>query len=207
MYSSTYAQFEFQIKEKKDTCLEKVIEELIQSDLYIFPDFLKYPNVQSLKSRGKNKHYNTLELFVLHDYKYYVDHRQDFIPLSAESLTKLRMLTIVELAQTQKVLSFDQLKTALQMPQEEQLNALLFDCLTSGLMKGMVDNLEGKLEIEKVRPRHSVDTKEGQRALQEIIRSIDNASEIIDEQIENLKGESNSMTEEFNTAKTKIGGK
>ena len=84
--STLQQQFLELIKNFKGKELEKVIERILESDLYITSEFLNCPNIQALKSG--NKYYDTLYLFSMLTYADYKKSSAKYLPLNQKLLNK-----------------------------------------------------------------------------------------------------------------------
>ena len=70
--STLQQQFHELVKNFKGKELEKVIERILDSNLFITSEFLSYSNIQALKAG--NKYYDTLYLFSMLTYSDYKNH-------------------------------------------------------------------------------------------------------------------------------------
>lgn len=198
---SSKESFEYLVNNRTDNALEKVLEQLFQSEIYLLSPFLHYKNVQALRTRGQNKYYNTLELFSLYDYQRYSNSKNNYIPLNNAMIEKLKILSIVEYSKEHKVMTYDNLKEYLSITDENELNRLLFKSFTLGIIKGRVNMKERKIMITHTKSRYSLNEEVTKSTLKELIKNIDYSNNIVDDQIEKLKAQKNDYEEEINKAK------
>ena len=95
-------QFHELCKNFKGNELEKVIERILDSDLYITSEFLSYPNIKALKSG--NKYYDTLYLFSMLTYSDYKKSPSKYLTLNNKLINKLKCVSILEIAKEKKFL-------------------------------------------------------------------------------------------------------
>ena len=103
-------QFHELVKNFKGNELEKIIERILESDLYITSEFLNCPNIKALKSG--NKFYDTLYLFSMLTYSDYKKSPSKYLPLNPKLLNKLKCVSILELAKEKKYLEYSYLKNS-----------------------------------------------------------------------------------------------
>ncbi len=68
-------------------------------------------------------------------------------PTPVPQVEKLRMLSVVSLAHTSKVVAYSTMKTALGMDNVRRLEDLIFDTMYSGLLQGKLDQRQGVLKV------------------------------------------------------------
>ena len=108
--STLQQQFHELVKNFKGKELEKIIERILESDLFLTSEFLDCPNIQNLKSG--NKYYDTLYLFSMLTYSDYKKSTAKYLPLNNKLLNKLKCVSILELAKEKKFLEYSYLKNS-----------------------------------------------------------------------------------------------
>ena len=111
--------------------LEKIIEQILESDLYLTSEFLDCPNIKNLKAG--NKYYDTLYLFSMLTYSDYKKSTAKYLPLNNKLLNKLKCVSILELAKEKKFLEYSYLKNSFDIKTNFELEELLFNLISRDL--------------------------------------------------------------------------
>jgi len=185
--STLQQQFQELVKNFKGKELEKVIEQILESDLYITAEFLDCPNIKALNSG--NKHYDTLYLFSMLTYSDYKKASAKYLKLNTKLLNKLKCISILELAKEKKFLDYTYLKNAFDIKTNFELEELLFNLISRELITGKVNSLNENITILSVKPRHNlIDVKKAENLIDRLINNLNNASDF-------LTGEENKIKE------------
>ncbi len=181
MSSLQKQKFEVLVKENKGNSLEKIISQILSSNIYITSDFLSFPNVIEL---GKNnKSYNTLFLFSNLTYLDYVKDKSKYIDLTPQMIKKLKIVSILEFAKTNKSLDYSFLKEKLNIKENFELEELLFESISNDLINGKVDMINQKVNIISIKPRNNLsNVNEAKKVIEKWLKNIELASKYIDEQ-------------------------
>ena len=158
MDTNLASQLKYLVQSNTGLKLEKVIEQVLESNLYNTSDILENENVKNviinynhdnrLNSQiGANKHYNTLHLFTKQNYVDYKNKKENFIELSQKMLQKLKILTVLDLAKDNKNLSFDLIKKVLDITVSFDLESLIFEAFSLGLTTGKIDQKNKLLKV------------------------------------------------------------
>lgn len=186
MSTSLKQQLELLIKEHKGSALEKVISQILSSDIYITADFLISENIKALGP--KNKYYKTLELFSNLVYSDYEKDKSSYIDLTPEMLKKLKIVSILEYAKTNKCLDYNFLKEKLNVKDNFELETLLFEVISKGLINGRVDMMNKKLKIISVKPRKNLSNVTNAKSeIEKWLKNINDAAFYIEKQEKKLK--------------------
>lgn len=159
-------------KEGKD--LEKIIERILDSDIYIMADYIDLPSIQNLKKAG-SKYYNTLYLFAFEDYTKYKEKKANCIELNAKLLNKLKGITVLEIAKNKKLIDFTFLKHALDIKTNYELENIIFDVVSKDYLEAKIDAKNELVKVNGVRTRKNYDNKKNEEALGKIIDNINGA--------------------------------
>ena len=188
MSSLQKQKFEVLVKENKGNSLEKIISQILSSNIYITSDFLSFPNVIEL---GKNnKSYNTLFLFSNLTYLDYVKDKSKYIDLTPQMIKKLKMVSILEYAKTNKSLDYSFLKEKLNIKENFELEELLFEIISNDLINGKVDVIKQKVNIISIKPRNNLsNVNDAKKEIEKWLKNIEVASKYIDEQEIKLKND------------------
>ena len=178
--STLNQQFLVLCKDFKGSQLEKVIEQILESDLYITSEFISCPNIQALKSG--NKYYDTLYLFSILTYSDYKKNQAKYLNLDNKLLNKLKCVTILEIAKEKKFLEYSYLKNALDIKDNYELEELLFTLISRDLITGKINSKEQKAE----------------ELIDRLINNLNNASEFLTNEEKKIK----EKTKELNNVLT-----
>ena len=181
MSISLKQQFEHLIKENKGNALETIISQILSSDIYITADFLLCENIKALGPN--NKYYKTLYLFSNLVYLDYEKEKSKYIDLTPEMIKKLKIVSILEYAKTNKCLDYNFLKEQLKIKENFELETLLFEIISKDLIKGRVDMMKEKVKIISVKPRKNLtDVEKAKSEIENLLININEASNYIEEQ-------------------------
>ena len=186
--STLQQQFHELVKNFKGKELEKVIERILESDLYITSEFLNCPNIKALNSG--NKYYDTLYLFSMLTYSDYKRNTGKYLPLKPKLLNKLKCVSILELAKEKKYLEYSYLKNSFEIKTNFEIEELLFNLISKELINGKVNSKNESVSILSVKPRCN-------------LTNMKKAEELIDRLINNLADANEFLTEEENKIKEK----
>ena len=174
-------QFSLLIKDNKGNALEKIISQILSSDIYITADFLLSENIKALGEN--NKYYSTLVLFSNLVYLDYEKEKSKYIDLTPEMIKKLKIVSILEYAKTNKCLDYNFLKEQLKIKENFELETLLFEIISKDLIKGRVDMMKEKVKIISVKPRKNLtDVEKAKSEIENLLININEASNYIEEQ-------------------------
>ena len=182
--STLNQQFLVLCKDFKGSQLEKIIEQILKSDLYITSEFLSCPNIQALKSG--NKYYDTLYLFSILTYSDYKKNQAKYLNLDDKLLNKLKCVTILEIAKEKKFLEYSYLKNALDIKDNYELEELLFTLISRDLITGKINRC------------NLTDVKKAEELIDRLINNLNNASEFLTNEEKKIK----EKTKELNNVLT-----
>ena len=166
--------------------LEKVIERILESDLYITSEFLSCPNIEALKAG--NKYYDTLNLFSTLTYSDYKKSPAKYLSLNNKLLNKLKCVSILEIAKEKKFLEYSYLKNALDIKDNFELEELLFTLISRDLITGKINSMEENVMILTVKPRCNLtDIKKAENLIDRIIGNLNNASQFLANEEKKIK--------------------
>ena len=184
--STLQQQFHELVKNFKGKELEKVIERILDSDLYITSEFLNCPNIQALKTG--NKYYDTLYLFSMLTYSDYKKSTSKYLPLNPKLLNKLKCISILELAKEKKYLEYSYLKNAFDIKTNFELEELLFNLISRELIAGKINAQNESVSILTVKPRCNLtDMKQAEKLIDRLISNLNDANEFLTQEEKNIK--------------------
>jgi hypothetical protein len=97
---------------------------------------------------GMNKHFNTLSLFSKHTYSQYKNNKDNFIHLNDKMIHKLRIITLLDFVKDQKNVQFETLFKLLDITDSFELDSVIFDAVSLGLISGKVDQKNQILKVK-----------------------------------------------------------
>jgi len=188
----TSSQFEILIRDSKDDSIEQVIENLLKSDIYLVSKFLDFPKVQKLGEN--NKYFQTLKLFSHLTYLDYKKAKANYIDLKPKMLQKLKILSILEIAKFNKIINYDYLKSTLDIKDNFELEEILFETISSGLVVGYVNSMKQCVNVVSVKSRNNLmDLKKAEITIDKWINNINYANTFIENQEKELKNKNNEL--------------
>ena len=184
--STLQQQFNILLKDFKGKEIEKIIERILESDIYITSEFLKHPNIISLGQN--NKHYETLYLFSILTYSDYKKSPSKYLNLNDKLLNKLKSISILEIAKEKKHLDFSYLKNCLDIKTNFELETLLFNLISNDLIEGKIDSKNEYVKILAIKPRCNLfDLKKAEEIINKLIDNIERANEFLGNEEKKIK--------------------
>ena len=184
--STLQQQFHELVKNFKGKELEKVIEQILESDLYITSEFLNCPNIQALKTN--KKYYDTLYLFSMLTYNDYKKATSKYLTLNSKLLNKLKCVSILELAKEKKNLDYTYLKNLFDIKTNFELEELLFNLVSRELITGKVNAQNESISISSVKPRcNLIDMKKAEQLIDRLIDNLNDANEFLTNEENKIK--------------------
>jgi COP9 signalosome complex subunit 7 len=126
-----------------------IAEATSHPSLFAFSEILAVPNVLELQGTENSSYLDLLRLFAhgtWSDYKSYSGRLPQLVP---EQILKLKQLTMLTLAETNKVLPYDVLMQELDVTNVRELEDFLInDCMYVGILRGKLDQLRRCFEVQ-----------------------------------------------------------
>eukprot|EP00668_Euglena_longa_P011922 GGOE01014342.1.p1 GENE.GGOE01014342.1~~GGOE01014342.1.p1 ORF type:complete len:283 (+),score=111.92 GGOE01014342.1:65-913(+) len=124
---------------------------LLAPGLFVFGELLDLPSVVELSTNPDyadyRKWYNLLTTFAHGTYDDYKANQHNLPPLGAVELHKLKELTVLTMAAEHRVLPYDLLLSSLDITDVRQLEDLLIDAITHGLINAKLDQRSRLVEV------------------------------------------------------------
>lgn len=125
------------------------VEATSHPSLFAFSEILAVPNVLELQGTENSVYVDLLRLFAhgtWSDYKSNVGRLPQLIP---DQILKLKQLTVLTLAETNKVLPYDILMQELDVTNVRELEDFLInECMYVGIVRGKLDQLRRCFEVQ-----------------------------------------------------------
>ncbi|KAF9445619.1 hypothetical protein P691DRAFT_805448 [Macrolepiota fuliginosa MF-IS2] len=199
-FSSKLEPFLLMAKSVKGAAAAKLIQDTTSAPgVFVFSELLELPNIQELgKSEQFEKHLFLLQLFAYKTYQDYLQHKDALPSLNRAQITKLKHLSIVTLASEKRILPYNDLLKALDMPNVRELEDLIIDAIYLNILRGKLDQKEGQLEVEYTMGR---DLEPGK--LENILSALQDWSTTTASVLATLDEKINHIAKEANTSKAR----
>jgi len=129
-------------------CVAVIQQALGSPNTFVFGELLDQPNVKALANDENKKWYDTLALFAYGTYADYRAKPQSYGELSAQLLKKLKQLSIVSIASTQKSIPYAVLLEQLELGNVRELEDLIIDCMYAGVVRGKLDQKAQRFQVD-----------------------------------------------------------
>ncbi|KAK1306388.1 COP9 signalosome complex subunit 7 [Acorus calamus] len=126
-----------------------VVEATSHPSLFAFSEILSVPNLSKIEGTQYSRYLDMLRLFAhgtWSDYKRNADSLPALVP---DQVRKIKQLSVLTLAETNKVLPYDQLMQELDVSNVRELEDFLInECMYSGIVRGKLDQLRRCFEVQ-----------------------------------------------------------
>ncbi|KAB2002699.1 hypothetical protein ERO13_D11G080200v2 [Gossypium hirsutum] len=139
-----------QASAQKGTALGSVIlEATSHPSLFAFSEILALPTVAELEGTENSVYLKVLQLFAHGTWSDYKSNCSSLPQLVPDQVLKLKQLTVLTLAETNKVLPYDELMMELDVTNVRELEDFLInECMYAGIVRGKLDQLRRCFEIQ-----------------------------------------------------------
>lgn len=139
-----------QASNRKGASLSEIITEATShSSLFGFSEILSVPNVAELQGTEHSVYLDLLRLFAHGTWSDYKSNAGHLPPLGPEQVRKLKQLSVLTLAEIDKVLPYDKLMQELDVSNVRELEDFLInDCMYAGIVRGKLDQLRRCFEVQ-----------------------------------------------------------
>ncbi|XP_052211137.1 COP9 signalosome complex subunit 7-like isoform X2 [Diospyros lotus] len=135
--------------QKGASLLNVIVEATSHPHLFAFSEILAVPNLRELEGTENSVYLGLLGLFshgTWNDYKSNAGRLPRLVP---DQILKLKQLTVLTLAETNKVLPYDVLMQELDVTNVRELEDFLInECMYVGIVRGKLDQLRRCLEVQ-----------------------------------------------------------
>ncbi|XP_057979762.1 COP9 signalosome complex subunit 7 isoform X1 [Malania oleifera] len=126
-----------------------IVEATSHPSLFAFSEILAVPNVLELQETENSVYLDVLRLFAYGTWSDYKTNDGRYLQLNPDQVLKLKQLTVLTLAETNKVLPYDQLMQELDVINVRQLEDFLInECMYVGIVRGKLDQLRRCFEVQ-----------------------------------------------------------
>nr|XP_043620720.1 COP9 signalosome complex subunit 7-like isoform X2 [Erigeron canadensis] len=117
--------------------------------LFAFSEILALPNVIQLQGTEHSSYLDLLRMFAHGTWSEYKSKASNLPPLTPEQVLKLKQLTVLTLAETNKVLTYDVLMEELDVINVRELEDFLInECMYVGIVRGKLDQLKRCFQVQ-----------------------------------------------------------
>ena len=118
-------------------------------DIYVFGELLQHPSVQSIT---KTEDKACLELLDIFTYKTYADLNSKASSaakalVTKEGIIKLKKISVAQAASSTTSLSYEKLKSLIDVNTNRDLEDILIDCIYNGLLQGHLNQKKQCVEV------------------------------------------------------------
>ncbi|XP_048334731.2 COP9 signalosome complex subunit 7 isoform X2 [Ziziphus jujuba] len=126
-----------------------VAEATSNPSLFAFSEILDVPTVLELEGTDNSVYLDVLRLFAHGTWSDYKNNAGRLPQLAPEQVLKLKQLTVLTLAETNKVLPYRQLMQELDVSNVRELEDFLInECMYAGIVRGKLDQLRECFEVQ-----------------------------------------------------------
>ncbi|XP_050203298.1 COP9 signalosome complex subunit 7 isoform X2 [Mercurialis annua] len=126
-----------------------IVEATSHPSLFAFSEILAVPTVADLEGTENSVYLGLLRLFAHGTWTDYKDITGQLPELVSDQVLKLKQLTVLTLAETNKVLPYDQLMQELDVTNVRELEDFLInECMYAGIVRGKLDQLRRCFEVQ-----------------------------------------------------------
>ncbi|OAY62512.1 COP9 signalosome complex subunit 7 isoform X2 [Manihot esculenta] len=126
-----------------------IIEATSHPSLFAFSEILAVPSVAELEGTENSRYLDVLRLFAHGTWTDYKNNVERLPELISDQVLKLKQLTVLTLAETNKVLPYDQLMQELDVTNVRELEDFLInECMYAGIVRGKLDQLRRCFEVQ-----------------------------------------------------------
>ncbi|KAL1322607.1 hypothetical protein HN51_067614 [Arachis hypogaea] len=126
-----------------------IVDATSHPSLFAFSEILALPNVLQLEASENSAYLDMLRLFAHGTWSDYKSNADRLPKLTPDQILKLKQLTVLTLAETFKVLPYDQLMQELDVTNVRELEDFLInECMYAGIVRGKLDQLRRCFEVQ-----------------------------------------------------------
>eukprot|EP00257_Ricinus_communis_P024294 XP_015584465.1 COP9 signalosome complex subunit 7 isoform X1 [Ricinus communis] len=126
-----------------------IVEATSHPSLFAFSEILAVPTVAELEGVDNSVYLDVLRLFAHGTWTDYKNNSGRLPQLIPDQVLKLKQLTVLTLAETNKVLPYDQLMQELDVTNVRELEDFLInECMYAGIVRGKLDQLRRCFEVQ-----------------------------------------------------------
>ncbi|XP_059633847.1 COP9 signalosome complex subunit 7 [Cornus florida] len=126
-----------------------VVEATSHPSLFAFSEIIAVPNILELQGTENSVYLDLLRLFAHGTWSDYKSNAGQLLQLVPDQILKLKQLTVLTLAETNKVLPYDVLMQELDVTNVRELEDFLInECIYVGIVRGKLDQFRRCFEVQ-----------------------------------------------------------
>jgi len=149
-------QFVLLAKNARGAAAVELVKQALEAPgIYVFGELLDMASIQELEgSPTSAPYFHLLQLFAFGTYKDFLNSEANSLPeLSGLMLRKLRMLSVVTLAESDKLIPYSKLQSELGLESVRDVEDLIIEGISCNIMNGKMDQKNSWFEVEYVMGR------------------------------------------------------
>lgn len=115
--------------------------------LYSFGELLASPKLDALKGTKFQSSHDLLRLFAYENFSVYAKNKSAYPPLSPSHERKLKLLSVASLAHQANSVSYDSIRTCLQVTSIREVEDAVLDAIYAGLLRARLDQRTQSVEV------------------------------------------------------------
>jgi len=144
-------QFVLLAKNARGAAAVELIKQALEAPgVFVFGELLDMPNIQDLMNTPHGPYLTLLNIFAFGTFKNLSESVEPLPEVSEAMSRKLRLLTVVSLAETSKVLAYSLLMTELGLSTVRELEDLVIEGISAGVVQGKLDQKSSHFEVDYV---------------------------------------------------------
>jgi len=161
------------------TATEICIQATSDPALHVFGELLQSPSIFALQGTAEQKFYDLLRLFAYGTVDDYKQNPDRFPQFTGNHWKKLRMLTLVSLANKNNFLNYSLLMEKLSLTTVREVEDVVLDAIYAGLVRARMDQRAAVVEIMSAAGR-DVHTPDGVTEMIGVLRSwVDRSAQLV----------------------------
>ena len=191
--SAPLEQFTLLARSARGAAAAELVRRALEAPgLHVFGELLDAPNIQDLETAGHGPLLTLLRIFAFGTYRALAQAAEGALPPVTEGMRrKLRLLTLVTMAETTRLLPYSSLQQELEIASVRELEDLVIEGISCGAVGGKLDQRAQHFEVDFVTGRDIRKTDVG--AIVAVLaawgNNCDNVLATIGSQVDKVEGE------------------
>lgn len=144
-------QFVLLAKNAKGAAAVELVRQALEAPgIYVFGELLDMANIQDLENTPHAPYLKLLNMFAYGTYRSMKENPGTLPDLSESMRRKLRLLTVVSLSETSKLLPYSLLQAELDISTVRELEDLVIEGISAGVVLGKLDQKNSHFEVDFV---------------------------------------------------------
>jgi len=154
VHNSPLEQFTLLAKSARGAAAVELIKQALEAPgVFVFGELLDCENIQALENTEHSPYLNLLNVFAYGIFTSLFQNSENLPQVSEAMARKLRLLTVITLAETSRLIPYDHLQQELHVQNERELEDLLIDGISGGAVGGKLDQKSRVFEVDFVSGR------------------------------------------------------